>query len=87
MNAEDGKTVPYTHRATITICSNGPAAEVNITVTFDPDQEGKDLKELGYLPACFELVQEYMLPAIEAAYMDWSADPLLRMESPSGYDN
>lgn len=78
---------PYTHRATITIISNGAEPEVRITVKFDPDQEGLDIKQLGFFPAAFQMVQEYMLPAIEAAYMDWAADPLLNMQSPSEYNN
>lgn len=85
MSAEE--KVPFTHRAIITICSNGPEPEVNITVAFDPDQEGKTIEQLGYLPACFELVQDYIVPAINRAYMDWAMNPLLQMESPSDYDN
>lgn len=85
--SDTSKEPTFTHRATITIYSNGAEPEVHISVKFDPDEEGRDIKELGYFPPAFQMVQEFMLPAIEQAYMEWAQDPLLQMESPSEYNN
>jgi hypothetical protein len=73
----------YTHRAIIIIASNGKEPDVNGCVKWDPDLEGKDIEDLGYLPASFMLVEDYILPALEQAFNDWEAGPLMNAPSPS----
>lgn len=82
---EDG--VEYTHKATMTVFSNGPTKEISLRIKWDPDIEGVDIKELGYLPSSYQFIEEYILPAIEEAYMAWTVGPLLNAESPSEYNN
>lgn len=77
----------FTHKVTMSVYSNGNVKEVRIKVKWDPDLEGKDIKELGYLPAAFEFIQEHILPAIEEARIKWEFEPLLKLQSPSGYNN
>lgn len=77
----------HTHKATITLYSNGPADMVSIKVQWEPDIQGVDIKELGYLPAAYQFVEAYMLPAIEEGYMDWEVSPMMMLESPSERKN
>lgn len=75
--------VVHTHKAIITIISNEDTPEVRVKVSWEPDLDGKSITEIGYIPAAYDFVQEYMLPAIEQAFMDWESDPMMLADSPS----
>lgn len=79
--------ITYTHKATLTIYSNGPKEMVSVKVEFDPDVEGVSIQELGYLPASYKLMEEYVFPAVEEAKFEWEIKPMLALESPSKYNN
>lgn len=72
----------YTHRATMTVSSDGPNSDVAVQIIFDPDMKGSDIIELGYLPPAYNFIQEYLLPALEAVYMEGEY-PELAGPSPS----
>lgn len=63
------ETNEFTHKVTMTICSNGPADEVAVSIEFEPDIEGKHISELGYLPAAYQFLEAYIKPALEEAYL------------------
>jgi hypothetical protein len=75
--------IKHTHKVTLTAYSDGPEESVNITVKWDPDLEGVDIEALGYLPASFEFLQKFILPAIDAAFQEYVEDPMMAIESPS----
>lgn len=76
-----------THKVIMTVLSSGRNEIISVSVKYEPDIEGKDIVELGFLPASYQFVEEYILPAIEQGYMEWEAGPLLNMGSPSKYNN
>lgn len=73
---------PYTHRATITLSSNEENPDVAVEVNWFPDIEGKTIKDIGYLPAAYQFVQQYILPALEDAYMLNEHEELMDSDSP-----
>jgi hypothetical protein len=77
----------HTHKATLTVYSNGKKEMISVKVQLEPDVEGVSIEELGYLPAAYQFMEEYIFPAIEAAYMDWQIKPMLALESPSKWNN
>lgn len=77
----------YTHKATLQVFSNGQDNLISVRVFFDPDMEGTDVEKLGYFPAAYQFMGQFIVPAIEEGYLEWAAGPLYQMESPSHYDN
>ena len=59
----------YTHKATVTITSDGINDDVAISIKWDPDLEGANISQLGYLPSSYQFVQQYVLPMLEDAWM------------------
>ena len=96
MNEEDfqeelsDEDIAYTHKTILTVYSNADDSMISVRVQCDPFLDGKDIQELGYMPASYLFLQEYLLPAIEQGHKDWESDPmsaLLEMSSPSKYEN
>ena len=83
----DPEDLAYTHKATMTVYSNASDPNVAVKVVWVPDLRGVDFPKLGYMPASFKFIEEYILPAIEEAYVDYEIDPLLAAASPSGRAN
>ncbi len=79
--------IVHTHKATITVFSNGENEMITVRVSFAPDMDGADIEALGYEPAAFGFVQDYIIPAIDEAQLEWEAGPLLELPSPSRYNN
>lgn len=77
----------HTHKAVLTVYSNGSSNMISVKVNWEPRLTGEDVAELGYLPASYGFVEDYLLPAIEEAYLEWEAGPLLHAESPSKWNN
>lgn len=75
--------VKHTHKVVLTAYSNEQDEEVNIKVQFTPDLTGSDIEALGYLPASFEFLQKFLLPAIDEAFKEYTMDPMMAIESPS----
>lgn len=61
---------PYTHRVTMTLSSNERDDGVNVHIKWDPDIDGKGIEEIGYLPASYQFLQQYILPVLEDAYLE-----------------
>lgn len=77
----------HTHKAILTVYSNGDNNMISVKVRWDPPMNEESIQELGYLPAAYGFVEDYLLPAIEEAYLEWEAGPLLHAESPSQWKN
>lgn len=77
----------HTHKAILTVYSNGNSNMISVKVNWEPKLEGDDIVALGYLPAAYAFVEDYLLPAIDEAYLEWEAGPLLHADSPSRYNN
>jgi len=60
----------FTHRAVVTLSSNGIDDDVAIKIQWEPDLEGQDITKLGYLPASYQFVQKWVLPMLEDAFME-----------------
>ena len=73
----------FTHKATLTVYSNGDDDMVSVKMVWDPDLTGMNIQDLGYLPASYQMVEEFLLPALEEAYMKSEVEPMMAMESPS----
>lgn len=58
----------FTHRATMTISSNEAGEDVHVKVVWAPDIDGAAIEALGYMPAAYRFVQQYLVPALEEAY-------------------
>lgn len=58
------------HKATLICTSVGDGDEVQVEVRWSPDIDGTGVEELGYLPASFRFLQDYILPALEVALME-----------------
>ena len=86
-NEEAPEERVHTHKAVLTVYSNGDSNMISVKVNWDPKMDGDDVKALGYLPAAYGFVEDYLLPAIEEAYLEWEAGPLLNAESPSKWNN
>lgn len=53
------------------ICSSiGDSDELQVEVKWSPEIDGEDVGELGYLPASYSFVQNYILPALEQAFLE-----------------
>lgn len=87
MQNENPEELDHTHKAVLTVYSNGPAKMVSIKIHWEPEMDGNEIVRLGYLPASYEFIQDYVLPIIEKAYMDWEVKPLLDLPSPSKWKN
>lgn len=72
--------LPHTHKVTMTLYSNGPEEMVSVRVKWDPDVEGKHISEIGFLPAAYQFLQEFIVPAIEEGYMKWSGEPMILLQ-------
>lgn len=59
-----------TYTATITMESVGDSNDVQVRVSWSPHMTGAQVQELGFLPASFNFVQEFILPALEAAMLE-----------------
>jgi hypothetical protein len=77
----------HTHKAVLTVYSNGSSNMISVKVNWEPKIDQEAVEELGYLPAAYGFVEDYLLPAIEEAYLEWEAGPLLHAESPSKWTN
>lgn len=87
-NVSNEEEIPaYTHKATMTVYSNGQDEDIAIKVSWDPDLDGKSIEEIGYLPSSYQFIQQYILPAIEQAYLDYEINPMLNAEPASGSIN
>lgn len=73
----------HTHKAIMTVYSNADDPTVSVRVEWEPDVTSKVVEDLGYLPASSQFIQQYVLPAIEEAYMANEVEPMLALESPS----
>lgn len=58
------------HTAVLICSSIGDSEDVQVEVRWSPDMEGSDVEELGYLPASFRFLQDYILPALEQAMVE-----------------
>lgn len=73
-----------THKATITISSEGPSPSVHVDLDWTPDLDEFDPRELGYMPAAFQFLQDHILPILERAMLMGSG---IMDDSPSRYNN
>lgn len=76
------KDVSYTHKAILTVVSNADEPDVHVRIDWEPDLEGTNIQELGYLPAAYQMIESYILPALEEAYLE-SVDMGMSKEPPS----
>lgn len=58
------------HTAVLICSSIGDSEDVQVEVRWSPDMEGSDVEKLGYLPASFRFLQDYILPALEQAMVE-----------------
>ena len=87
MNEELPEELEYTHKAVLTVYSNGSNNMISVKVSWEPPITPEEIQEAGYLPASYQFIQDYMLPAIEEAYLEWEVKPMMMLESPSEYNN
>lgn len=81
--AKKDPTIPeHTHCATLSIFSADDTPDVWVQVDWDPKLTGTSMHELGYYPAAYKFVQEYIKPMLEAAFNDNDED-LLTAEAAS----
>jgi hypothetical protein len=73
-----------THKATITISSEGPSPSVHVELDWSPELDKFDPRELGYTPAAFQFLEAHILPILERAMIMGSG---ILDDSPSRYDN
>lgn len=66
----DANEPAFTHKATVTFTSDGINDDVAIKIEWSPDLDGQDITKIGYLPASYQFVQQYVLPMIEDAFME-----------------
>lgn len=71
------------YKATLTITSHDDSGDVQVEIKWDPDMQGLDIQELGFYPASYQFVEQYVLPALEKAYFRSEYAELLETESPS----
>lgn len=81
------KIPEHTHKVTVTLYSKNDEKGVWLSASWEPDVDGADIEALGYIPASYLFMQEYIAPAIEEGYFQWSVDPMTVMESPSDTRN
>ena len=72
----------WTHSASIAIFSKDSTEEVEIRFDYSPDMAGDDIIKLGYKPAAYGFIDDYILPAVDKAILEWQTGPMMRAESP-----
>lgn len=73
----------HTHKATLTVCSDGPKGMISLKINWDPEITGSTVEELGYLPAAYQFIQDFIVPAINEAYMEWEVKPMMNLQPAS----
>ena len=71
----------------IILSSTGPDNMVSLEVKYEPNMEGKDIPKLGFMPASYNFVEKYVVPALEEGINEWVTEPLMDWDSPSQYNN
>lgn len=61
---------PHTHAAVMTIASSGEDNNVAVEIRWEPELEGTEVEDLGYLPASYKFVQAYVMPMLEEVFMN-----------------
>ena len=55
----------------VLLCSSiGDSEDVQVEIRWSPDMEGTDVQKLGYLPASYRFLQDFILPALETAFTE-----------------
>jgi hypothetical protein len=85
INRQQGEP-EHTHKAIMTVYSNGPNDDISVQIKWDPDLGGIDISVLGYLPAAYQLIEAYILPALEEAYLS-SEDVAMQRSPPTSSVN
>lgn len=73
-----------THKAIITITSEGNSPSVSVNLDWTPSLDQFDPRELGYTPAAFHFIEKHILPVLERAMIMGSG---ILDDSPSEYLN
>lgn len=55
-------------KVTITLMSEGNNGEAVVAINYDPEMSSEELTALGYYPEAFRLLDNYLVPALEAAF-------------------
>lgn len=55
-------------KVTITLMSEGNNGEAAVAINFDPPYSAEELDALGYYPEAFRLLDNFIVPALEAAF-------------------
>ena len=55
-------------KVTITLMSEGNNGEAAVAINFDPPFTQEELESLGYYPEAFRLLDNFIVPALEAAF-------------------
>lgn len=58
------------HHVVLILSSTGDDPHVDMAITYGPAETGISIKELGYLPASYKMLEQYLVPALEDAYID-----------------
>lgn len=57
-----------TYTATIIISSTGKNNDVSLSIEWSPELNKQEIDNIGFLPASFQFVEEFIVPALEEAY-------------------
>lgn len=79
MNKEETvnlEEVSFTHKTVVTVYSNGDSEMVSVKVELEPDMTGEDIEQLGYMPAAYTMLEDYLYPAIQQAKLEWEENPI-----------
>ena len=55
-------------KVTITLMSEGNNGEAAVAINFDPPFTQEELDALGFYPEAFRLLDNFIVPALEAAF-------------------
>ncbi len=74
----------HTHKVVLTLMSNKDDDQVGVSLEWSPPLEGKDIVDLGFIPASFVFTEKHILPMLEEAFMQGEHPDLMEDEPPSG---
>lgn len=57
-------------KVVVTLISEGNNGEAAVSINFDPPYSNEELESLGYYPEAFRLLDNFIVPALEAAFAE-----------------
>lgn len=74
---------PYTHKTSITVYSKDNDKEVWVAFDFEPEMSGVEVASLGYMPAAYGFMEEFLVPAVEEGFFQMTGGVLGLIDPPT----